>query len=122
MTGASQSAAVRAFDGMDVKWPVVERRLSKKMVPLYHWCAKWSPGAPEPILVGLEGIIPQCDPSKSVQKTLRCDDNGAHWCLDLLGNAPWLLRLVEAFEEGTDAGRRRISRQARKARSSVLES
>jgi len=109
MTGASQSAAVRAFDGMDVKWPVVERRLSKKLVPLYHWCAKWSPGAPEPILVGLEGIIPQCDPSKSVQKTLRCDDNGAHWCLDLLGNAPSntpARSFVCAQVKRTDGGRR----------------
>ena len=109
MTGASQSAAVRAFDGMDVKWPVVERRLSKKMVPLYHWCAKWSPGAPEPILVGLEGIIPQCDPSKQVQKTLRCDDNGAHWCLDLLGNAPLntpARSFVCAQVKRTDSGRR----------------
>jgi SAM-dependent methyltransferase len=109
MTGASQSAAVRAFDGMEVKWPVVERQLSRKLVPLYHWCAKWSPGAPEPILVGLEGIIPQCDPSKSVQKTLRCDDNGAHWCLDLLGNAPLntpARSFVCAQVKRTDGGRR----------------
>ena len=84
--------------------PVIEE--NGTFISLVRQVVAW---APEPILVGLEGIIPQCDPSKQVQKTLRCDDNGAHWCLDLLGNAPAntpARSFVCAQVKRTDGGRR----------------
>ena len=104
LTGASQSAAVRAL-GLEgsVKWPVVTLDVATRRIPFAALAAKWSPGAPEPILVGCEAIVPQCDAAKELQRTLRCDDGGAHWCLDLLEDPT-----PPGVPEGWSLGGRRV--------------